>query len=98
MSAIPIPQQGDTDDPEELIWRMGASAHNAIPLPDMAAITPQPAQPELVNRRGQAIPTGRIGGISGTIDPDTSLYNTPPAHQAGIASLWSKAETFTTLF
>ena len=90
MAAIPIPQQGDTDDPEELIRRMGASSHNAIPLPDMG--TPPTAQPQLVKQSGQAIPTGRVGGIQGTIDPDTSLYNAPPAHQAGVASLWSKAE------
>lgn len=90
MSAIPIPQQ-ETDDPEELIRRIGANGM-AIPLPPMDAITPTPAQPQLVKPSGHAIPTGRVGGISGTIDPETNLYNTPPAHQAGVASLWSKAE------
>jgi hypothetical protein len=52
---------------------------------------PAPSAPILAPK-GNPIPMGRKPGIEGTIDPNTQQYNMPPPHQAGVASLWSKAE------
>lgn len=60
------------------------------PSPNIPATNP--VIPTLVGKNGTPIPFGRRPGISGTLDPITEEYNTPPAHQAGVASLWSKAE------
>jgi hypothetical protein len=58
------------------------------------------AKPILVNSKlpgemgkaGQPVPTGRVSGIPGTIDPSTDQYNTPNPHTPAVASLWAKAD------
>jgi hypothetical protein len=78
---------------------VGSPTADAPPIPAILASAsspnvgggPAPITPILAPK-GKPIPMGRAPGISGTIDPNTHLYNTPPPNQAGVASLWSKAE------
>lgn len=78
MSAIPIPTQQDTDDPEEILRRTGA---HAIPIPGVEG-----------TQAASAIPTSRFGGIPTPSTPAIPTEPTPLHKQAGVASLWAKAD------
>jgi hypothetical protein len=49
-------------------------------------------QPGEMGKAAQTVPTGRVSGIPGTIDPASDLYNTPNPHTPAVASLWAKAD------
>ena len=92
MIARPIPEA-----PSQVAAAMPTPTPPAIPTMSATGSAPaipeaSPTMPKLVNRRGQPIPMGRKSGIEGTIDPVTKEYIAPPAGEAGVASLWAKAE------